>query len=98
MLDLNVKLDAITSRLDALTDLVTNQHVRVELPATTQLRGAPAHDELQDDADNGPRQPRYDPRQAVAARVPPADRGRAGLAARVPLDDGFGRVKITIPP
>ena len=27
---LNVKLDAITSRLDALTDLVTNQHVRVE--------------------------------------------------------------------
>jgi hypothetical protein len=70
----------------------------VELPPTTDLRGAPAHDDLADDAHNGPRQPRYDARQVAPARVPGVDRGRVGQAARVPLDDGFGRVKISIPP
>ena len=28
----------------------------------------------------------------------PVDRDRVGHAARVPLDDGIGRVKISIPP
>jgi hypothetical protein len=95
---LNLKLDSIMSQIDALTDMVANQNARVELPPTTDLRGAPAHDELAADADNAPRQPRYGPRQVAAARVPVVDRGRVGQATRVPLDDGFGRVKISIPP
>ena len=71
---LNKKLDAITSRLDALTDAVANQQARVDPPAAP-LRGAHAHDDLEDDAAYAPRQLRFDPRQAPAARVPPADRG-----------------------
>jgi hypothetical protein len=92
---LNLKLDSITSRIDALTDMVANQNARVELPPTTDLRGATAHADLADDAHTGPRQPRYEPPLVAPA---PVDRGRVGQAARVPVDDGFGRVMISIPP
>ena len=56
------------------------------------------HADLEDDADYAPRQPHFDAHQAAAGRVQPVDRGHVGHAARVPLDDGFGRVKISVPP
>ena len=45
-----------------------------------------------------PRQPHFGARPVAAGRVLPIDRDRVGHAARVPLDDGIGRVKISVPP
>ena len=44
-------------------------------------------------------QPRHnEPRGEAVARGGANDRDRFGQAARVPIDDGIGRVKISIPP
>ena len=51
---LNKKLEAITSRLDALTDTIVNQQARVDPPPAAALRGAPIHDDLEDDAAHAP--------------------------------------------
>jgi hypothetical protein len=49
--------------------------------------------DFEDDVGYAPRQPHFDARHAALVCVFPVDRGRVGDAARVPLDDGIGRVK-----
>jgi hypothetical protein len=116
---LNGKLEAITSRLDALTDNLINPLAREEPHPAAPLRDVPpqrdghvdvhAHRpvspvhggvvaDFEDDVGYAPRQPHFDARRVAPVRAFPVDRGHVGHAARVPLDDGIGRVKISIPP
>ena len=108
---LNSKFEAITSRLDALADNLINPSARAEPPPAATLQDElPRRDghadgrlrrpvvpvqggvdaDLEDDAGYAPQQRTFDGRPAAALRI--------GHAARVPLDDGIGRVKISIPP
>jgi hypothetical protein len=116
---LTSKLEAITSRLDVLTDNLINPLAREESHHAAPLRDVPPQRDghvdvlarcpvspvhggvaadFEDDVCYALRQPHFDARRAAPVRAFPIDRGRVGHAARVPLDDGIGRVKISIPP
>jgi hypothetical protein len=116
---LHRKLEVITSRLDALTNNLTNPLAREEPHHAAPLRDVPPQRDghvdvlarhpilpvhggvaadFEDDVGYAPQQPHFDARRAAPVRAFPVDRGPVGHAARVPLDDGIGRVKISIPP
>jgi hypothetical protein len=106
------RLDALTDNLinllareephhaAPLRDVAPQRDGHVDVLArrpVSPVHGGVATD-FEDDVGYAPRQPHFDARRAAHVHAFPVDQGHVGHAARVPLDDGFGRVKILIPP